>query len=84
MTPRPPPITVAISAVLVQVHSLDLCQHFWPFLLVPVQPMDLYVRAHDSALTVVNKGTVVCRRNLAFSEREREEMGVPGGMTASV
>ena len=25
-----------------------------------------------------------CRRNSAFCEREREEMGVPGGMTASV
>ena len=34
--------------------------------------------------TVVHKGTVVRRRNSAFSEREREEMGVPAGMTASV
>ena len=25
-----------------------------------------------------------CRRNSAFCEREREEMGVPGGMTTSV
>ena len=36
------------------------------------------------AQTVVNKGMVVCRRNSAFSEREREEMDVPAGMTASV
>ena len=39
--PDPRPSRVDIS-VLVRVHSLDLCQHFWPFLLVPVQLMDLY------------------------------------------
>ena len=35
-------------------------------------------------MTVVNKGTVVRRRNSAFSEREQEEMGVPAGMTELV
>ena len=32
----------------------------------------------------VQEWKVVRRRNSAFSEREREETGVPGGMTASV
>ena len=32
----------------------------------------------------VQEWKVVRRRNSAFSEREREEMGVPAGMTASV
>ena len=32
----------------------------------------------------VQEWKVVCRRNSAFGEREREETGVPGGMTAFV
>ena len=32
----------------------------------------------------VSEWRVVRRRSSAFSEREREETGVPGGMTASV
>ena len=32
----------------------------------------------------VSEWKVVRRRSSAFSEREREETGVPGGMTASV
>ena len=42
------------------------------------------IQALVKTQTVVNQGTVVRRRNSAFSEREREEMGVPEGMTASV
>ena len=36
------------------------------------------------AVVDVSEWKVVRRRNSAFSEREREETGVPGGMTAFV
>ena len=51
--------------MLVRVHSLDLCQRIRPFLLVQVHQLDLC--GHSiKALTVVNKGTVVCRRIFGF------------------
>ena len=71
------------TTALVRVHSLDLCGQYRLFLPVPVHLLDLYKHSKYTQ-TVVNQGTVVRRRNSAFSEREREEMGVPTGMTVSV
>ena len=56
--------------------SVNLFQD-WPLRSVPVTNV-------CSEAGCVQERKVVRRRNSAFSEREREETVVPGGMTASV